>query len=159
MRRCRKRLLYCVEFPKIFGYSIWQRCGNKTSAFTNRCCSGKAISITYWSVRACERVSMRECERAWERVCVKVSGRVSLCVRVRACNLAYPACNAYAPYCDDIFGPSVSTTFLAPQYPRHFSTLSHRRCDFLKKKVTEHIMRVLIFSKLLSKPVVILRMI
>jgi len=32
-----------------------------------------------------------------------------------------------------------------------FSTLSHIRYDFRKKKVTEHKMRVLIFSTLLSK--------
>ena len=39
---------------------------------------GKKYSITYMSVCAPGRVDMR--------------------VRVRACSLAYPACNAYAPY-------------------------------------------------------------
>jgi hypothetical protein len=34
-----------------------------------------------------------------------------VCVRERACSLAYPACNSYAPYCDVICGPSASITF------------------------------------------------
>jgi hypothetical protein len=33
------------------------------------------------------------------------------CTRVRTWNLAYPACNSYAPYCDVIFGLSGSTIF------------------------------------------------
>ena len=40
-------------------------------------------------------------------VCVYVRARMW----VRACSLAFPACNVYAPYCDVICGPSVSTTF------------------------------------------------
>jgi hypothetical protein len=47
------------------------------------------------------------CVRA--RVCACVPGRIGM--RVRAYSLAYPACNACAPYCDVICGPSVSTTF------------------------------------------------
>jgi hypothetical protein len=34
------------------------------------------------------------------RACVRVPERVGVCVRTRACNLANPARNAYAPYCD-----------------------------------------------------------
>jgi hypothetical protein len=50
------------------------------------CCRGKAINIAYlWCV------CLRAC--------------------VRACTLAYPACNSYAPYCDVICGPSGSTIF------------------------------------------------
>ena len=45
------------------------------------------------------------------RVCVRVSQRVGVCMRVHACSLANPACNAYAPCCDVICGPSGSTIF------------------------------------------------
>ena len=41
-----------------------------------------------------------------------VRERVGMCMRVRACSLANPACNAYAPYCDVICVPSASTQFL-----------------------------------------------
>jgi hypothetical protein len=34
-----------------------------------------------------------------------VHGHVSVYMRVGECNLAYAACNAYAPYCDVICGP------------------------------------------------------
>ena len=40
-----------------------------------------------------------------------VTRRVGVCMRIHACGLAYPACNAYAPCYDDICGPSVCTTF------------------------------------------------
>jgi hypothetical protein len=55
---------------------------------------GKAISITY--LRVCVRVCVcvGGCSVAWE----------CTCARVNAYSLAYPACNAYAPYCDVICG-------------------------------------------------------
>ena len=62
-------------------------------------------------------------------VCVRVPRRVGVRMRVCACSHAYPARNTYAP--------------MAPPY---FSTLSHKRHDFRKKKVIEHKMCVLIFS-------------
>jgi hypothetical protein len=40
-----------------------------------------------------------------------VPGRVGVCLRIRAYSFANPVRNAYALYCDDIRGPSVSTTF------------------------------------------------
>jgi hypothetical protein len=46
--------------------------------------------------------------------CVRVRAGVwtqDMCIRVRTCSLAYPACNAYAPYCV-ICGLSGSTTFV-----------------------------------------------
>ena len=52
------------------------------------------------------------------------------------CSLNYPAPTAHAPYYIVICGLSGSTIF--------FSTLSHKRHDFMEK-VTEHKMRVLIF--------------
>jgi hypothetical protein len=54
-------------------------------------------------------------------MCVRVSERVGVRMRVRAFNLAYPACNSYAPYCDVILD------HLAAPY---FSTFSHKRHDF-----------------------------
>ena len=45
------------------------------------------------------------------RACVRVLERVGVCMRVSACSLANPACNAYVPHCDVISGPSVSTKF------------------------------------------------
>ena len=59
---------------------------NTQALARNYCCRAKAMSIIYLCARA--------------RACV--SGRVGMCVRV--CSLAYPACNAYAPYCDVICG-------------------------------------------------------
>ena len=50
--------------------------------FTNHCCCKKAVSLTYLPV----------------------------CARVRACGLAYPACNSGAPQCDIICGLSGSAT-------------------------------------------------
>jgi hypothetical protein len=38
------------------------------------------------------------------RACMWVPGRVCVCMRISACSLANPACNAYAPYCDVIRG-------------------------------------------------------
>jgi hypothetical protein len=35
-----------------------------------------------------------------------ITCRVGLCMRIRACSLANPACNAYALYRDVICGPS-----------------------------------------------------
>ena len=61
-------------------------------------CPIKVISIAYLCVCvfvcACARVWMSTC------ACVKVCGRRGVCLR--ACSLAYPACNA-PPYCDLLF--------------------------------------------------------
>jgi hypothetical protein len=45
------------------------------------------------------------------RACMWVPGRVGVCMCISTCSLANPARNAYAPYCDVICGPSVSTIF------------------------------------------------
>jgi hypothetical protein len=45
---------------------------------------------------------------------------IFVCARACACNLAYPVCNSYAPYCDVICITSGSTT------------LHHKRHDFRK---------------------------
>jgi hypothetical protein len=70
------------------------------------------------------------------RACVRKPGRQGVCMRIRACILAYPACNKNAPYCDVICGFSVFTTLL---------TLSHKQWDF-RKNVIEHQTCVVIFS-------------
>ena len=49
------------------------------------------------------------CMRA--RACMWIRGHMGVCMRISACSLANAACNAYAPYCDVICGPSVSTQF------------------------------------------------
>jgi hypothetical protein len=46
------------------------------------------------------------------RACMWVPGSVGVCLRIHACGLVNPACNAYAPYCDVIYSPSVSTIFV-----------------------------------------------
>jgi hypothetical protein len=43
--------------------------------------------------------------------CARATGRVGVCSRVRACSLAYPICNAFAPYFDVICDLSVSAVF------------------------------------------------
>jgi hypothetical protein len=70
----------------------------------------KAIGIRYLYVCSC--------------ACVRVPGSLGMFMRVRACSLAYPACNAYAPYCDVICGPSRANIF---------STLSHKWREFSEK--------------------------
>jgi hypothetical protein len=100
--------------------------------FANYCRRRKARSITYWSLSVCMCVCACACarERVWlpESVCV--------CMRLRACSLAYPACNAYGPYRDVICGRWSSTVILAS---------FHKWCDF-RKNVIEHEMCVWIFS-------------
>ena len=54
-------------------------------------------------------VCMQAC--ACQRECMWVPGRVVMRMRVSACSLANPACNAYAPYCHVICGLSVCTIF------------------------------------------------
>ena len=86
-------------FPYIIKYSPWwlsirsKHVGNKTgsvritlhwSAFASHCCCGKAMNVTY--------------------LCMCVCARVGVCMRVRACSVAYPACNSYAPCFDVICG-------------------------------------------------------
>ena len=68
-------------------------------------------------------------------------------MRVRACRLAYPACNAHGPYC------IVVLTSLAPPY---FSTFSHNSM-YSGKKVTEHKVCVSIFSAILFETFLIIR--
>ena len=86
--------------------------------------------------------------RARLRSCVWVPGCVSVYMRLRACSLAYAACNAYAPYCDVMFGPSGSTTC--------FDIISQRARFSGKKSL--NVKCVFWFSlQLLSKTFLILR--
>ena len=78
----------------------------------------------------------KEISRYYLLVCLWVPGRVGLCMRICACSLVNPACNAYVPCCDVICGSSVIT---------HLSTFSHKGCNF-RKNIIEHKMRVFIFS-------------
>ena len=89
-------------------------------AFANHCCRGKAVSITYWYVRAC----------LW------VLGRVGVCMRISACSLANRAATRMR---------HIVTSFVAPRSPSYFSVLSHKRCNLWKKGI-EHKICVLIFS-------------
>jgi hypothetical protein len=54
---------------------------------------------------------------------VLVTGCMGMYMHLRACSLAYPACNVYAPYCDVV----------ALQAPPRFSALSHNGVIFGKK--------------------------
>jgi hypothetical protein len=62
-------------------------------AFVNHCSRRKTINIKHLCV------------------CLRVSKPVGVRMRLRACSLAYPESNSYAPYCDVICGPSNSTIF------------------------------------------------
>jgi hypothetical protein len=53
-------------------------------------------------------------------VCVGVLREVGVCMCVRACSLAYPACSAYR---------HIILSFVASLVPSHFSALSHKRLD------------------------------
>ena len=92
----------------------------------NNFCCGKAISIISGSVCTCLCV----CAFMW------VHKRLCVCMCISACSPDNPACNAYAPYCYVICGPSVFTLF---------SKLSHKRHNF-RKNIIEHKICVLIFS-------------
>jgi hypothetical protein len=97
---------------------------------------GTSISIMYSSVCVC--------------VCVCVSARVRACARVcgrvRACNLAYRACNLR----------HIVTSCVAPLAPPYFSTLFHKRHDF-RKTVVEHKTCVWILSTNVAKIFLTLR--
>jgi hypothetical protein len=79
------------------------------------------------------------CARACVRACVCVPGRVSVCMRVRACSLATRMRH-------------VVTLFMAPLAPPHFSTLSNKRHNF-RKIIVKHKMCVLIFSTTFVKTI------
>ena len=71
----------------------------------------------------------------WARACLWLPGSVGVCMLVSACSLAYPAYNAYAPYCEVIFDPSFSTIF---------SDIISQTEKF-SEKIIEHKICVLIF--------------
>ena len=60
-------------------------------------------------ISVCVRASVGACVCAY--VCGWLPGRVGVCMHMRACSLAYPACNAHAPYYIVICGFSGSTVF------------------------------------------------
>jgi hypothetical protein len=66
--------------------------------------------------------------------CVWMPGFVGVCMSVRVCSLAYPACNAYTPYCNVICGPL---------WLHYFSTFSHKQRDL--KNLIEYKICVLSF--------------
>jgi hypothetical protein len=90
----------------------------------NNCCSGKAISITYWSVCACLRVRACAYPGVWACACayVHIALLIQHATRVR-----------------------IVTSFMATRSQLNYSTFSHKRCSFLKK-VIEHKICVFIFS-------------
>jgi hypothetical protein len=79
--------------------------------FASHCCLGNAIIII--------------CSFVWVSECM------GMCTRVLACGLAYPACNAYAPYCIVTCGLSGSTKFFQIINGATFkNTLSYIKCAF-----------------------------
>jgi hypothetical protein len=75
---------------------------------------------------------------------------VCVCVRVRARAWAYTcACVLVALLIQRATRMHhIVMSFVAPQSPPHFSTLSHKRCDF-RKNVIEYKIRVLSFSTII----------
>ena len=63
------------------------------------------------NTEARSRIIVWVCERAL--AIARADARKRRNVHVRACRLAYPACNAYAPYYVAICGLSGPTTFFA----------------------------------------------
>jgi hypothetical protein len=94
-----KRIRFVIPNDKITRQAMYVQSNAEARSRNNSC--EKVGSITYFCV----------CVGMHARACTWVSGRVDVCMRIRACSLANPACNAYAPYCDVICGPSVSATF------------------------------------------------
>jgi hypothetical protein len=131
-----------------WGTESQEVCTNKRGQCTynvtlNQYCRGKAISVTYWSVCTC-CVCVRACwyPGAWTCACthVHLSLPIQHGTRMR----------------------HVVTSYVALRSPPHFSTLSHKRCDFRekKKKTLFSIKCVLRFSlQLLFKTFPILRLI
>jgi hypothetical protein len=76
------------------------------------------------------------------------------CTCVRACSLAYPARNLYAPYCDVICGLSGSTTFFDIISETHYfrkKSTEHKLCfDFLYSLRLENFLFCEEISKVLS---------
>jgi hypothetical protein len=89
----------------------------------NTLCRTRHTLYVYVNTKARSRIIVAvEIKICYTLVCV--CARVLGSVHVRACSLAYLACDAYALCCDVICGPSGSTTF---------SALSHKWYDFRKK--------------------------
>jgi hypothetical protein len=104
----------------------------------NHCCCGKAISITYWFVCAYLRA----------RACVHMDTRARGCVHVHTALLIQHSTRIR----------HIVTSFVAPMAPPYILTLSHKRCDFRKKKKFSNIKCLFLFSiSLLSKTFLILR--
>ena len=63
---------------------------------------------------------------------MRVHRSVGVCVRLRACSLAYPACNAYAPSYDVIYGSYSSTkcfdiiSYTAPFSEKKLLNMKHK---------------------------------
>jgi hypothetical protein len=116
-----KILMYTTTRHTIYVYR------NIEARSRNCCCCGKAKSIVYWYVCVCVCVY----------ACMWVPGRVD--VSMHTVHIALLIQHATRMR-------HIVTSFVAPRSAPYFSTLSHKRCDFRRKKVTEHKMCVLIFS-------------
>jgi hypothetical protein len=57
-------------------------------------------------------------------------GRVGVCMGVRACSLAYPACNSYALYVTSLCGPSGLSMFfdIISQTEQFSENIEHKMC-------------------------------
>ena len=119
-----KRLTVHVAIWHIF----WRhRCVQTGYSYQNK--TGCNVLYVHRAIeaRSCNRCCGGKAMSIIQPVCV------CMCVCVCVCSLRYPACNAYAPYCH-LWPVLLYNTF---------STFSHKRHDFRKKKVTAHKMWVL----------------
>jgi hypothetical protein len=87
--------------------------------------------LTRYAMYVWRNVAARLCKHSCCGKAMSITQPEWVCV----CSLGYPACNAHAPYCH----------LWSVRLYNIFSTLSHKRHDIRKKKVTEHKMCVLIF--------------
>jgi hypothetical protein len=137
----RFKLILCLKQDMTFqlltrhAMCVWR----KTEArLRNHCCSGKAVSITSFSVCACACELLRACGRSGAWACLCTCVHVALVVqhanRVR----------------------HIVKSLVTP-LPPYFSTLSYKRHDFRKKKLLNIKCVFWFFLQALSKTFLILR--
>ena len=121
-----EQIIYCVK-KEIITYTLY-------FAYNRQCTYNVTLrrvreSLLQWKSN---KYYILDCVCACVRACMWVPGRVCVCMRISACSLANPACNAYAPYCDVIRGlPLEFTTFfwiISKTVPFKKKGIQHKMC-------------------------------